>query len=182
MDKSKIKELKEKRKLLQEEIRLKKLRDRISFKINYLEEHNFDYKIFYKYENINWIDQNIKTRKKDGYYGIHEDFQIDVDDKEGINTKITTNGLLSNHYVKDFFAQISNETTFIICVLGGDPEIEISKEAFLSDPSVFLSNFENWVLSSDKKYIIERILEQDCIRFIDISQPIPILKVKTIIT
>ena len=83
--------------------------------------------------------------------------------------------------IAEFFNRISNDTTLIICALGGDPELGISKEAFLSNPSIFFSSPETWVLSADKTSIIENIWEQGVLRFIDITQSEPILRVKSII-
>tara|TARA_R110002126_G_scaffold281512_2_gene429336 strand:+ start:4195 stop:4866 length:672 start_codon:yes stop_codon:yes gene_type:complete len=184
MDKKKIEYLKNKRILLQNDIRLKTLRNRISSELNYLEEQNLAFNVIYGSEYINWINDNVKVRNKDGYYGIHGDFQIDVDDLAAdADTKIVAVGdLLTVKPILVFFNRISNDTTLIICTLGGNPELEISKEAFLSNPSIFLSNMETWVLSSDKTFIIESISDQEVVRFIDITQPEPILRVKVMIS
>lgn len=183
MDRKKIEYLKEKRILLQKEIRLKELRNRIAPELNYLEEHNFDFNVFYDFEYINWINDNVKVRNKDGYRGSHGDFQIDVDDLGVVATKIASeNDLLTVKPIIEFFNRISNDTTLIICTLGGDPEVEISKEAFLSNPSIFLSSPDTWVLSADKTSIIENIWEQGVVRFIDITQHEPILLVKAMIS
>ena len=48
--------------------------------------------------------------------------------------------------------------------------------------SIFLSSPENWVLTTDKKYIIESIWDQGVIRFIDITQVKPVLQVKLLIS
>jgi hypothetical protein len=183
MDKKEIEYLKKKRILLQKDIRLKKLRDRISLELNYLEEQNLTFNVIYDSEYINWINDNVKVRNKDGYHGVHGDFQIDVDDLAAdVNTKIASvNNLLTVKPIVGFFNKISNDTTLIICKLGGNPELEISKEAFLSNPSIFLSNMETWVLSTDKTFIIESISEQEVVRFIDITQSEPILRVKVMI-
>ena len=45
MDRNKIENLKEKQKLLQKEIQLKKLRNRIAPELNYLEEHSFAFRL-----------------------------------------------------------------------------------------------------------------------------------------
>ena len=182
MDRNKIEYLKEKQRLLQKEVRLKQLRKRIAPKLNYMEEHSFAFKVFYDFKYINWINDNIKVRPKDGYRGSHGDFQIDVDDLNVVNTKIASkDDFLTVGPIAEFFNRISNETTLIICALGGDPELGISKEAFLSNPSLFFSSPETWVLSADKTSIIENILEQGVLRFIDITQSEPILRVKSII-
>ena len=182
MDRNKIEYLKEKRLLLQKENRLKELRKRIAPKLNYLEEHSFAFKVLYDFKYINWINDNIKVRAKDGYRGSHGDFQIDVDDLNVVNTKIASvDDFLTVGPIAEFFNRISNDTTLIICALGGDPELGISKEAFLSNPSLFFSSPETWVLSADKTSIIENIWEQGVLRFIDITQSKPILRVKSII-
>ncbi len=182
MDKNKLEYLKEKRILLKKEIRLKELRDKISSELNYLKEQNFTFNIFYNFEYVNWINNNINVRNKDGYRGSHGDFQINVNDREVISTPIEThNDLLTIKSVTAFFKDISNNTTFIVCSLSGNPELEISKEAFLSNPSLFFSSPETWILSADKKYIIENIWSQNAIRFINITQPDPILKIKLLV-
>ena len=129
MDRNKIEYLKEKRLLLQKENRLKELRKRIAPELNYLEEHSFAFKVFYDYKYINWINDNIKVRPKDGYGGSHGDFQIDVDDLNVVNTKIASeDDFLTVGPIAEFFNRISNDTTLIICALGGNLELEISKE------------------------------------------------------
>ena len=182
MDRNKIEYLKEKRLLFQKENQLKELRKRIAPKLNYLEGHGFAFKVFYDFKYINWINDNIKVRPKDGYRGSHGDFQIDVDDLNVVNTKIASkDDFLTVGPIAEFFNRISNDTALIICTLGGDPELGISKEAFLSNPSLFFSSPETWVLSADKTSIIENIWEQGVVRFIDITQSEPILRVKSII-
>ena len=182
MDRNKIEYLKEKQLLLQKEIRLKELRKRIAPELNYLEEHSFDFKVFYDFKYINWINDNIKVRPKDGYRGSHGDFQIDVDDLDVVDTVITSeDDFLTVGPIAEFFNRISNDTTLIICALGGGPELEISKKAFLSNPSIFFSSPETWVLSADKTSIIENIREQGVVRFIDITQSERILRVKSMI-
>jgi len=183
MDKNKIAYLKEKRILLKKEIRLKELRARITPVLSYLEEQQYPFTIHYDFEYVNWIHQHIKVRDKDGYRGSHGDFQIDVHDATVKTTRIKSeDDFLTVQPIATFFNEVSNDTTFIVCSLTGDPELEISKEAFLSRPSIFFSNPETWLLSRDRKYIIERIWRQEVIRFIDIRQPEPILKVKSIIS
>ena len=182
MDRNKIEYLKEKRLLLKKENRLKGLRKRIAPELNYLQEHGFAFKVFYDAKNINWINDNIKVRPKDGYSGSHGDFQINVDDLSVVNTKIASeHDFLVVGPIAEFFNRIANNTPLIICALGGDPELEISKEAFLSNPSIFFSSPETWVLSADKTSIIENIWEQGVVRFIDITQSAPILRVKSMI-
>ena len=176
MDKQKIENLREKRKLLQEEIRLKKIRDRIAPQLKYLHEHDSIYNVHYDSEHVNWINDKIKVRTKDGYSGIHGDFQIDVNDNSCLSATITTEDqILTVKPIAKFFNNIPNDTTLIICSIGGDPELEISKEIFLSKPSIFFFNPENWIISADRKFLIESIWEQGVIRFIDISQPLPVL-------
>ena len=60
--------------------------------------------------------------------------------------------------------------------------LKFQKNTFLSKPSIFLSSPENWVLTTDKKYIIESIWDQGVIRFIDITQVKPVLQVKLLIS
>ncbi|MCH3885059.1 hypothetical protein [Tenacibaculum aquimarinum] len=84
--------------------------------------------------------------------------------------------------ISEFFNKIPDNTMLIICSLSGNPEFEISKKTFLSKPSIFLSSPENWVLTTDGKYIIESIWDQGIIRFIDITQVEPVLQVKLLLS
>lgn len=182
MDRSKAESLKEKRILLQKEIRLKKIRDKITIELNYLQEHNFKFNVFYEFKYVNWITENLKTRNKDGYHGSHGDFQIDVNDINAISTeKGKKDNFLKIKSIAEFFSEISNNTMFIVCSLSGNPELEISKNTFLTKPSIFLSSPENWVLTTDRKYIIESIWDQGVIRFIDITKAEPILRITLLV-
>jgi hypothetical protein len=80
MDKEKIEELKNRRKQLQEEVRLKEIQGRVKSQIAHLEKLGQPFTVYYEFENINWIHENVQVRTRDGYKGIHGDFQIDVDD------------------------------------------------------------------------------------------------------
>lgn len=183
MDSNKVESLKQKRMLLQKEIRLKKLRDRIKPELNYLEKHKYNFNIFYDSKHVNWIHDNIKVRNKDGYRGSHSDFQIDVNDIDAISTeKGKQDDFLAIKSITEFFDKITDDKMLIVCSLTGNPEFEISKNTFLSKPSIFLSSPENWVLTKDKKYLIESLWDQRVIRFIDITQVTPVLQVKLIIS
>ena len=178
MDLNKVEYLKQKRILLQKEIRLKKMRDRITSELNYLQKHNFNFNVFYDFKYVNWINENIKVRNKDGYHGSHGDFQIDVNDKDAVSTeKGKADDLPRIKSITEFFNKISDDNNLIVCSITGNPEFEISKNTFLSKPSIFLSSPENWVITRDKKYIIESIWDQGIIRFIDITQVEPVLQV-----
>lgn len=178
MDEEKIKQLREKRAKLQKEVQLQRIRDRIGLELAYLESHNFDYEVFYDTSYLHWIHESLKVRKKDGYSGSHGDFQMDVQDSSALNIALKKEEAIFSHKsITAFFNRISNETKFIICSLGGDPELSVSKSAFLSNPSLFLSSPETWVLSGDKKTLIESVREQGVVRFMDISGPVPVLQV-----
>ena len=82
MDKTKREELEKRRSEFQKELDLKKIRDRRSYTISFLENADYKYKIYYKFEFLNWLHLNVDIRKKDGYHGVHEDFQINVQDSE----------------------------------------------------------------------------------------------------
>ena len=183
MDSDRVEYLKEKRLLLQNELRLKKIRDKIATELNYLQKHNFHCNLFYDFTYINWINENVNVRNKEGYHGSHGDFQIDVNDRDAIYKESgTADDFLKIKPIAEFFNKISNDTMLIICSLFGNPEFEISKNAFLSKPSIFLSTPENWVLTADKKYVIESMWDQGVIRFIDLTQEKPILKVRLLTT
>lgn len=181
MDNEKIEELKVRRRHLKEEVRLKKLRERVASQISHLERLAESYFVYNKFENLNWIDSNVRVRKRDGYNGNHGDFQIDVDDSRAVN-KLTIREveINSNKFLKQFSSLITDQISLIVCYQGGDPELKISVKAFLSNPSVFLSRPETWIITADKSWIIEYIWEQGVIRFIKLKNSIPSI-IKTII-
>ncbi len=169
MDKEKIEQLKKKRSLHKEEIRLKTLSNRISSQLNYLDEQSFDYQIHYKQENLDWISTNVPMRKRDGYSGLY-DYQIDVDDSENCNTiYCNSNNSLIDKIREQFLIILSKESRLIVCYDGGDPEIEISVETFLSQPLKFFSKPETWILLKDKSWIIEYLWEQEKVKFIQLQ-------------
>lgn len=181
MDKEKIEELKYKRLKLQEEVRLKNLIERVASQIAYLEKLGESYFVFYEFENLNWINSNVRIRNRDGYNGIHGDFQIDIEDsnaKSSIN--ISEEEINSEKFNEQFLSFISTESNIMVCYQGGDPELEISAKAFLDKPTEFFARPETWLLTTDKKRIIEYIWEQGVIRFILLEESTPIL-VKLII-
>lgn len=178
MDEEKIKRLREKRAKLQKEVKLQRIRDRIAPELAYLESRNFNYEVFYDASYLHWIHESLKVRRKDGYHGSHGDFQMDVQDSSALNIALKKEEAIFSHkLIAAFFNRISNETTFIICSLGGNPELAVSKSAFLSNPSLFLSSPETWVISGDKKMLIESIREQGVIRFIALVEVEPVLQI-----
>jgi len=182
MDKEKIEELKSKRLKLQEEVRLKNLRRRVASQISFLEKLGELYSVHYEYRNLNWIESNLRTRIRDGYNGIHGDFQMDVDDSKALSSHIFSEKEIdSKKFMEHFLSQISPNSKLIVCYQGGDPELEISVKAFLNKPTVFFSNPESWILTTDKKWIIEYIWEQGVIRFIQLQDSTPVLVKKIII-
>ena len=176
MDKKKIEELKEKRILLQEELRLKTLRDRISSQLDYLDEFGFDYRVYYEHEHLDWISKNIPMRKKDGYSGVH-DYQIDVNDALSNYDSVYchSDNLSFAEIGEHFLTVLSKECRLIVCYNGGAPEIEISAEVLFSRPSLFFSRPETWMLTKDKIWIIEYIWEQEVMRFIQLQNMKPVL-------
>ena len=138
MDKENIEELKSKRLKLQEEVRLKELRDRVKSQISHLEKLGETYFVFYVFENLNWIELNVQVRTRDGYNGIHGDFQIDVEDSEAISSiNLSENEINSEKFKEQFLSLISSDCKLIVCHQGGDPELGFSAKAFLDNPSVF---------------------------------------------
>ncbi|PCI34733.1 MAG: hypothetical protein COB60_05950 [Flavobacteriaceae bacterium] len=180
MDKKKIEQLKKKRLLHKETIRLKTLSNRISSQLNYLDEQSFDYRIHYEHENLDWISTNVAMRKRDGYTGLY-DYQIDVDDNENCNSiYCNSDDSLIDKIREQFLIILSKESRLIVCYDGGDPEIEISVETLLSQPLKFFSKMETWILLKDKSWIIEYIREQEIVRFIQLQNK-KIVLVKQII-
>jgi hypothetical protein len=76
---------------------------------------------------------------------------------------------------------IAEDFSLIVCYQGGDPELEISVKAFLTTPGIFLNRMEVWLLTADKKWIIEYIADQAAIRFIQLQGAVPRLVNKIII-
>ena len=76
---------------------------------------------------------------------------------------------------------IPDNTNLIICYDGGDPELEIPVKAFLSNPEKFISHPDTWMITTEKKWIIEYILDQEAIRFIQLQQSTPTLAKKIIV-
>lgn len=182
MDKEKILELKHRRKQLQEEVRLKILRERVASEIAHLEKLSQSYTVYYEFENLNWIDSNLRVRRRDGYSGIHGDFQIDVDDSTVRDTiEMKEEEINSDKFKEQFTSVIPDNNSLIVCHQGGDPELEISVEAFLSWPTVFLSNPETWIITIDKSWIIEYFWDQNVIRFIQLKESLPTIVKKIII-
>lgn len=182
MDKHKIEELKSKRVKLQEEVRCKDLRNRVASQISHLDKLKEIYFVFYEFENLNWIESNVNVRKRDGYTGSHGDFQIDVDDSQ-IKSSCTLKEkeINSDKFKEQFSLLISNSNKLIVCYQGGDPELEISSKAFLDNPAEFFSRPETWILTSDKKWIVEYFWSQGVIRFIYLQEFTPTLVKKIII-
>ncbi|MFB0939099.1 MAG: hypothetical protein QMB29_09200 [Urechidicola sp.] len=179
MDKEKINELKERQQQLKVEIQLKNLRNRIASQLNYLEQHNFNYKVFYSPQHLTWIESNVLIRKRDGYTGIHGDFQIDVNDidcNDVIN--FTKNQFSTSQFSDEFSDILPTNSLLAICYDGGDPELEISLNAFLSNPLTFFNHPETWIITKDKSWIIEYVWDQEVIRLIQLQNPTPILKKK----
>ncbi|MGB0431862.1 MAG: hypothetical protein ACPGLV_15410 [Bacteroidia bacterium] len=171
MEKAKIERLKKKQLELQEKIRLEKLCETISDSIDYLNSNNFKHKLHYKNENLNWIVNNVKNRKKDGYNGIHGDFQIDVDNSsiKTVYHLVSENDFLKIKPIINFINQIPNDSNLIVCSLTAAPELEITKNTFLTKPSAFFPTPETWIIDENKSILIENIWDQNIVRFINIE-------------
>ncbi len=182
MNEQKIEQLREKRLKLQEEIRLKDLRERVAFELAHLEKIGQSYRVHYDFEHLNWIVSNVPVRKKDGYHGIWGDFQIDVDDSKASSIiQLSEADITGEPFKKLVQSLIGEDCSLLVCYQGGDPELEISVQAFLTSPSIFLNRMEVWLLTTDKKWIIEHIADQAAIRFIQLQGAVPILVNKIII-
>lgn len=182
MDKTKLAELKDRRQKLKEEIRLKKLREGVVSELAHLESLGESYSIYYRLEHLNWIDAHVQIRKRDGYSGIHGDFQVDVDDSMAISDiRMRAVDLDSEKFTELFSSLIPDHSSVIVCHQGDDPELKISLNAFLSHPSKFISHPETWIITADKSWIIEYIWEQGVVRFIQLKDATPILVKKIII-
>ena len=130
MDNNKINQLREKRLQLQEEIRLKSLRDRIANQLDYLDKQNFHYTIYYEAEHLHWINKNIPFKSnKEGL----SNFQIETDttDEDTNCVNCTSEEDLVNELKAIFLSLFDANDKLIICYYGGDPEIEISVATFL---------------------------------------------------
>ena len=179
MDKHRREQLQKRRALLQEKVKLKEIKDRLSYLTPYLENAGFDYKIYYENEYLIWLYENVDIRKKDGYRGVHEDFQIDVQDSEAkeqikLNHKDVGTYLQSN----EISSMINKDENVVLCQLGGDPDIEIPFSAFLENPGKFIGLADIWLVSTKKDWIIENTWGQNghpVIRFIKLIDSKPIL-------
>lgn len=182
MDKHKKERLKKRRLALQNELEQKELRQRVSSQIAFLENSGYAYSLYYESENLNWMVNNLSIRKKDGYHGLHDDIQIDINDAEAQETIFLSDvGLLADAMPVEFLSNLIEDKRLMICYLGGDPELEISAAAFISNPEVFFSGFETWIITSEKDWIIEYIREQNVIRFIKLSDAKPVLLMNIVI-
>jgi hypothetical protein len=181
MDKEKMEQLKAKKLLLQEEVRLKNLRGSIGSQIAHLEKTGHSYTVYYEAEHLNWIDSNVQVRKRDGYTGIHGDFQIDADDSKAISIlKMKEVDIDSDEFKKEFLSLIPEDSMLNICYLSVVPELEIAVKAFLEKPTEFFSLPETWLLTTDKKWIVEYLWVQNKIRFIQLKGSTPTL-IKTLV-
>lgn len=182
MDQKKREELSVRRAKLQEEIRLKDLRKRVMTQITYLEKLGHSYTVYYEVEHFRWINSHVKVRRRDGYYGIHGDFQIDVDDSTALNSiGLKEEEIGSVKFKMEVESLISDDSVLVSFTQGGDVELEFSLKAFLENPTVFFSGPETWLLTSDKKWVVEYIWEQGVIRVIQLEGSTPILVTKIIV-
>lgn len=182
MDKEKREELKDRRRQLQEELRLRELNERVAPQLAHLEESGESYRLYYEFENLDWMASNVQVRKRDGYTGVYIDFQVDVDDSTAVSSlKMSIRDLDSDIFREKFSSLIPDTNSLIVCYEGGAPEQEISVKAFLSRPTLFFSRPETWIITTDKSWIIEYIWEQGVIRFIQLQQSTPTLVKKMII-
>jgi hypothetical protein len=182
MNKEKREELKDKRRLLQKELQLRELNERVAPQLAYLEKLGESYRLYYDFENLNWIDSNVRVRNRNGYTGIHGDFQLDVDDSTVASTiDMSIKDLDSDLFQEQFSSLIPDTNSLIVCYQCGDPELEVSTKAFLAYPTLFFSRPETWIITTDKSWVIEYIWEQEVIRFIQLKKSIPTLIKKIII-
>ena len=182
MDKNKREELINRRIQLQEEVRLKELRELLAPQISQLEMLGESYVVYYSSEFLYWIASNVRVRNRDGYSGIHGDFQIDIVDEDGLKTIHLYEEEINSEIFKEQFASlISLDNKLVVCYQGGEPELEISVNAFLSNPLLFFSRPETWIITTDKTWILEYIWDQRVIRFVQLQETMPILILKIII-
>jgi hypothetical protein len=174
MDSERRAQLEAKKAELREELQQKELRDRIAAQIAHLEQIGQPFHVYYRYEHLHWINTHVQVRKRDGYTGIHGDFQIDVNDGEArIKKEMNEADLDAKTFQAAFLSVIPADISLIVCHQGGAPELELSVHAFLSRPSLFFSQPETWIITSDKNWIIEYIWEQGVVRFIELEQSLP---------
>ena len=176
VDKHRKEQLKKRRIALQKELDRKQMRAAISSRIAFLERSGYAYSLYYESENLNWIVNNLSIRKKDGYKGLHDDFQVDVHDADAPEAvSINDVRFLADALPADFLSGRQDETYLAVCYLGGDPELEIPATAFFSDPEVFFSGFETWMITAEKDWMMEYIREQNVIRCIKLDGTRPVL-------
>ncbi len=181
MDNNKINQLREKRLQLQEEIRLKSLRDRIANQLDYLDKQNFHYTIYYEAEHLHWINKNIPFKSnKEGL----SNFQIETDttDEAANCVNCASEEDLINELKTTFLSLFDTNDKVIICYDGGDPEIEISVATFLKKPLLFFANPETWLLLNNKSYVLEYFWNEAVIRLINIEKLKPITSKKMVLS
>ena len=181
MDNNKINQLREKRLQLQEEIRLKSLRDRIANQLDYLDKQNFHYTIYYEAEHLHWINKNIPFKSnKEGL----SNFQIETDttDEAANCVNCASEEDLINELKTTFLSLFDANDKVIICYDGGDTEIEISVATFLKKPLLFFANPETWLLLNNKSYVLEYFWDEAIIRLIKIEKLKPITSKKMVLS
>lgn len=177
MDKNKIEQLQKKKAQLQEEIRLKTLRNRIATQLDYLDEQNLKYTIYYEGEHLRWINNNIPFKNsKEGL----SNFQIETNtlDEAANSVNCTSEEALINEIKTTFLLLFDANDKLIVCYDGGDPEIKISVATFLKKPLLFFANPETWILLNNKSYILEYFWDEAIIRliYIETLKPVTVKK------
>ena len=154
----------------------------MAFELAHLEKIGQSYRVHYDFEHLNWIESNVRIRKKDGYHGIWGDFQIEVNDSTASCViQLSEVDITGQPFKKLVQSLIAADCARIVCCQGGDPELEISVQAFLTSPSIFFNRMEVWLLTTYKKWIIEYIADQAAIRFIQLQGAVPRLVNKIMI-
>lgn len=176
MDLNRKEKLKQRLQLVKQKLAHKESLDSIYNELCYLEEKNYTYSVYVDNPYLNWLYNTVKTRKRDGYQGMYEDFQIDVNASE---TEISAHeksieAVFENHWDK-VSSLIGTNSEVVLCQLGGAPDLLMPLAAFLSAPALFFNNLEHWAISSDKKWVIEFIHEQKALRFIKLQNSVPSL-------
>ncbi|MFD1294970.1 hypothetical protein ACFQ5N_14090 [Lutibacter holmesii] len=156
MDKKKQQYLLKKRQSLQQEIVLNKLRDKISFQIAYLKKNNFNFTLYYKNEYLTWLQNSLPFIKRENCSG-QLDYQINPNTFKPNNYTFSSSKEMIDIIREQLPKVISINSLVIICYDGGNPEIEISLQTLLANPTTFINGAETWLIAKNKSVVLEYI-------------------------
>lgn len=169
MDKKKQQYLLKKRLKFQQEINLNKLRDKISFQIDYLKKNNYDFNLYYDNEYLIWLQNNLSFIKRENCSG-QLDYQINTNIFKPNDYLFSSDKEMINIIRKQLPKVISINSLIIICYDGGYPEIEISLQTLLTSPKTFINGGETWLVAKNKSVVLEYICFRDTLSIFSLKK------------